>query len=111
MKRYIYSTTTNRFGDLSKYYKKATSGEYDDPETDEEFAKILEEYGLHFEGWAVAKTRYFDTLADDGIETVVIATDKSGAIGLYYIYGPFYDYRVTPVTVAEVERVLDRRRW
>ena len=111
MKRYIYSTTINEFGDLSKYYKKATSVEYDDPETDQEFAKILEECGLHFEGWAVAKARYLDTLADAGIETAVIATDKSGAVGLYYIYGPSSDYRVTPVTVAEVERVLDRRRW
>lgn len=111
MKRYIYATNISGFGDLSKYYKKDRSGEYDDPETDQEFANILEEYGLHFEGWAVAKARYFDRLADEGIETVLIATDESGAVGLYYIYGPSSDYRVTPITVAEVERTIDRRRW
>lgn len=111
MKRYVYAASVSGFGMLSKYYKKAKPGEYDDPDEDQEIAEMLQEYGLQFVGWAVAKARYFDALADDGIETVIIATDAANAVGLYYIYGSSYDYRVTPVTVAEVERVLDRRRW
>lgn len=94
-------------GDLHKYYKIDRSGEYADPEFDQDIIDILAENDLTFQGWAVAKAKYYDILADDGLDTAAIATDKQNQNGLYYIVHDI----VYPVTVEEIERIVRNRSW
>ena len=90
------------YSELSNYYQVDNSGEYDDPEFDDEIAEILADYDLEFQGWAVAQDEFYNDLAADGLDTGVIAKDIHGNIGLYLV---IHD-SVYPITLEEVESIL-----
>lgn len=103
----INITASTNFGQLNKYYKEDRFGEYADDEFDAEITEILAEYDLDFQGWAVARAKYYDLLADDGYDTAAIAVDKRGQTGLYYIINDV----VYPITAEEIESIIRSRRW
>lgn len=88
---------------LSKYYMLDEYGEYGD-DVDEELQDILDSYELTFEGYAVAKDKYYDILADEGYDILFICKDNKGKNGLYYTYSD----RVIEITPDEIEMLLER---
>lgn len=88
---------------LSKYYMLDEYGEYGD-DLDEELQDILDSYELTFEGYAVAKDKYYDMLADEGYDILFICKDDKGKNGLYYTYSD----RVIEITPNEIEMLLER---
>ena len=75
-------------GSMSKYYKVAGPNdiEWDEGEDNDVKFTLQGDYGVEFLGWAVAKSRYYDRLADDGLEYAAIGrSEDTGEIGLYLV--------------------------
>lgn len=84
------------FGTLNKYYRKARPSEYDglitDPSDDPaefeaEIDEWLSEDNATFEGWAIARAKYYEPLAYAGMELAIIGKHADGSYSLYWISG------------------------
>lgn len=101
----IYSTTaipTN----MSRFYRLDDYGEYEYIDYVDELQEELDRYDLIFEGYAIAKDKYWDILADEGYDMLYICSKPDGSTGLYYHYSGAY----IEVTPDEVNRVLNLYR-
>lgn len=89
-------TSSTQLGTMSKYFKVAKPAEYDGliadgPDEEAEYMEWVDsqlaEDDATFNGWAIAKARYYDKLADAGMELAIIGQHSDGSNSLYWSTG------------------------
>lgn len=89
---------------MTRFYRLDEYGEYEYADYEDELQQELDRYDLTFEGYAIAKDKYWDILADEGYDMLYICRDNTGDTGLYYHYSGAF-IQVTPMEVARVIRM------